>query len=286
VPENAQETSDWSAVERPDGVRQWAYRGKPLYRYVKDTFPGARLGEEVGRIWHIMFEPTDVPAGMTIESTLLGRVLADYRGRTLYAVPSDAAANSEAQGSWAAFTAPWLAKGHGDWSIQANPDGTRQWAYKGQPLFTYEKDTDPQDIRGHGLAGRSAVILEPAPGMPSWVTVQQVDLGQVYADERGMTVYAPSDFEQIKAAQTCPEDCMQEYWRPMLAADNETSIGDWVILDNDAGQRQWSFKGRLLFTHTRDKKPGEMTGNGHAVGYRIGGGFRVILVDPRLRARG
>ncbi len=290
APADAQNTSDWSIAERADGIRQWVYRGKPLYRYSKDTFPGARLGDGLGRIWHLMFEPINVPGSMTIESTLLGRVLADHRGRTLYTnTPTAGTAKIEAAGEtgqWEALAAPWLAAGRGDWTIQTHSAGTRQWAYKGQSLFTYEKDTDPQDIRGHGLNGAwSAVILEPAPGLPSWVTIQQVDLGLAFADERGMTVYVPRDLEQIRAAQTCPAECMQELWRPVLAAPDEASIGDWVIVENDAGQRQWSFEGRFLYTHTRDRRPGDMIGNGYAVGYRIGDGWRVILVDPRDRAR-
>ncbi len=78
---------------------------------------------------------------------------------------------------------------------------------------------------------------------------------------------------------------MREYWRPILAEPDEESVGQWVIVENSEGQRQWSYDGRLLFTHTRDRQPGDMVGHGHAVGYRIGGGWRVILVDSRLRAR-
>src|SRR6185312_4059020 len=28
---------DWSLVKRPDGTQQWAYKGKPLYTFVKET---------------------------------------------------------------------------------------------------------------------------------------------------------------------------------------------------------------------------------------------------------
>ena len=162
--------------------------------------------------------------------------------------------------------------------------GTRQWAFKGQRLFTYERDKDPHDIRGHSVEGAwMAVVLEAAPALPSWVTIQRVDVGLVYADENGMTVYAPRDYNQILTAQTCPEDCMREYWRPVLAAPDDASVGHWVIIENQAGQRQWSYEGRPLFKHTRDKEPGEMVGHGYGVGYRIGDGWRVIEVESSLR---
>ena len=100
---------DWSKFQRADGIRQWSYRGRPLYTYVKDTFPGARLGDGLRRTWHLMFEPVKLPAGMKIGSTLLGLVLADHSGRTLYtrAETEDAAGmHSSDAGRWQPFLAP------------------------------------------------------------------------------------------------------------------------------------------------------------------------------------
>ena len=85
--------------------------------------------------------------------------------------------------------------------------------------------------------------------------------------------------------QVCPADCMEKNWRPLLAEPEDTSMGRWVVLENEAGQRQWSYEGRLLYSHTRDEKPGDMVGNGVGVGYRIGDGWRVILVETGLRRR-
>jgi predicted lipoprotein with Yx(FWY)xxD motif len=284
---NAQSRGPWTIVKRADGALQWAYAGRPLYTYSKDTFPGARLGDGVSRgRWQILFEARQVPPGMKIESTLLGYVLTDHRGRTLYSrTPS--AKTDEPQvptDYWNAFEAPWLALDQGDWTIQAIAEGARQWSYNGQPLFTYDKDHDPQDVHGHRRDGVwSAVILEPAPGLPSWITIEPVDLGLAYANEDGLTLYAPVDIDAIKKAQTCPEDCMRQNWRPIIAKPGENSVGNWVIVENEDGQQQWSFKGQLLYTHTRDEKPGDMKGNGIAVGYRIGDGWRIIPVDSGLR---
>ncbi len=277
----------WSVIKRPDDSLQWAYKGKPLYTYVKDTFPKAQLGDGLSRgRWQLLFEMRQVPAGMTIESTAIGYVLADHKGRTLYA--RTASAGSEGSPTqtnhWAPFEAPWLALDQGDWTIQTIAEGARQWSYNGAPLFTYDKDNDPQDIHGHGREGAwSAIVLEPAPGLPSWVTVQQVDLGLTYANAEGLTIYAPVDINAINAAQTCPEECMKTNWRAILAKPGEQSVGNWVIVENEAKQSQWSYKGQLLYTHTRDEKPGDMKGNGIAVGYRIGDGWRIIPVDSGLR---
>jgi len=47
-----QSSGDWSVVTRDDGSRQWAYKGKPVYYWVKDTKPGDRTGDGLNGVWH------------------------------------------------------------------------------------------------------------------------------------------------------------------------------------------------------------------------------------------
>jgi predicted lipoprotein with Yx(FWY)xxD motif len=45
---------DWSVVDRADGSRQWAYRGRALYRWVKDEKPGDTTGDGfLNGAWHV-----------------------------------------------------------------------------------------------------------------------------------------------------------------------------------------------------------------------------------------
>jgi predicted lipoprotein with Yx(FWY)xxD motif len=46
-------SGDWTIVTREDGNKQWAYKGKPLYDFAKDTKPGDAGGEGVNNVWHI-----------------------------------------------------------------------------------------------------------------------------------------------------------------------------------------------------------------------------------------
>jgi predicted lipoprotein with Yx(FWY)xxD motif len=43
-----------SLLTREDGIRQWAYKGKPVYRYSGDTQPGDRKGDNFRNMWHIV----------------------------------------------------------------------------------------------------------------------------------------------------------------------------------------------------------------------------------------
>lgn len=44
---------DYSIVTRDDGKKQWAYKGKPLYFWVKDQKPGDRTGDGFNNVWRV-----------------------------------------------------------------------------------------------------------------------------------------------------------------------------------------------------------------------------------------
>lgn len=46
-------SGDWSIVTRDDGSRQWAYKGKPVYHWVKDQKPGDRTGDGFNKVWQL-----------------------------------------------------------------------------------------------------------------------------------------------------------------------------------------------------------------------------------------
>lgn len=46
-------SGDYGIVQRDDGRRQWAYKGKPLYLWFKDQKPGDTSGDGVNNVWHI-----------------------------------------------------------------------------------------------------------------------------------------------------------------------------------------------------------------------------------------
>jgi predicted lipoprotein with Yx(FWY)xxD motif len=48
----AQPEGDMTLVTRDDGTKQWAYQGKPVYRYKSDTKPGDATGDNFRNVWH------------------------------------------------------------------------------------------------------------------------------------------------------------------------------------------------------------------------------------------
>ena len=50
---NDKASGDWTIVVRDDGSRQWAYRGKPVYYWIRDGKPGDRTGDGFNNAWRL-----------------------------------------------------------------------------------------------------------------------------------------------------------------------------------------------------------------------------------------
>jgi predicted lipoprotein with Yx(FWY)xxD motif len=50
---SAHSMGDWSVLSRDDGAKQWAYKGKPLYFWVKDKQPGDTTGDGFNNVWRL-----------------------------------------------------------------------------------------------------------------------------------------------------------------------------------------------------------------------------------------
>ena len=84
-------------------------------------------------------------------------VLTNSDGMTLYTFDKDAAdsgksvCNADCAIKWPPLVAAASEKAEGAYTIITRDDGTRQWAYKGKPLYTWFKDQKPGDMTGDGV---------------------------------------------------------------------------------------------------------------------------------------
>jgi predicted lipoprotein with Yx(FWY)xxD motif len=259
--------SDWSTLTRGDGSLQWVFRGKPLYTFSRDVAPGDANGDAIGRQWYVARKLIPMPPGFAILKTEHGQLLTDINSMTVYTSDADKADTSTCDAlcarTWPPVEAWWSASTTGgDWSVVTREDGTKQWAYKSQPLYRYAGDFNPRDIAGHGIETRQAVILEPLPPVPDWITYQQSDGGEILADPQGKTIYAhnfvPGQFSFVPRA---PDGKDRPYdWTPVLAAVDDGPVGYWSIVTHEDGTRQWARRGLLLYTNNRDLEPGDLNG--------------------------
>ena len=84
-------------------------------------------------------------------------VLTNHEGMTLYTFDKDKQGVSTCYGGCAAQWPPLLVREGDqikqDWSMVERKDGNQQWAYKGQPLYTWAGDNQAGDTNGDGVGG-------------------------------------------------------------------------------------------------------------------------------------
>ena len=103
-------------------------------------------------------QPPPVQAPDGIKTTRIGDafVFVNANGMTLYTYDRDTEAgksscNEKCAMAWPPLTPGADAKEMGSWTVINRDDGTKQWAYRGKPVYTYAKDAAPGDDKGDGL---------------------------------------------------------------------------------------------------------------------------------------
>jgi len=177
---------DWTVFERAPGVKQWAYKGKPLYTFAGDekerSFQG---GDEPGwkNVWMQLAPPA--PAGFTIQDTHTGQVQAGPDGKTLYfySCTDDAhdqllcdypggpqayrlaicgggdaercartfpyvLADANAKSTSRAWTIMHIDPKTGHKAKADDAGALRVWAFRQRPLYTFAGDKAPGDVEG------------------------------------------------------------------------------------------------------------------------------------------
>ncbi|HXX51889.1 MAG TPA: hypothetical protein VEI98_11480 [Xanthobacteraceae bacterium] len=94
-----------------------------------------------------------------------GKVLTNSVGMTLYVFDKDSggksACNGPCAGNWPPLIAAAGAMPMADYTIIPRDDGSKQWAYKGRPLYTWKNDAKPGDITGDGFLNGAWHIAQP-----------------------------------------------------------------------------------------------------------------------------
>jgi predicted lipoprotein with Yx(FWY)xxD motif len=101
----------------------------------------------------IVIAQTSVPA--KVAETSKGKTLVDPNGLTLYTFDNDktagqSACNGKCATNWPPFQAPTNAANMGNWSVIVRGNNSKQWAYKGKPLYRWMEDKKPGDVDGDG----------------------------------------------------------------------------------------------------------------------------------------
>lgn len=94
-----------------------------------------------------------------------GKVLTNDTGMTLYVFDKDSvgksACNGPCAGNWPPLAATAASMPMGDYTVITRDDGTKQWAYKGRPLYAWKNDKKAGDITGDGFLNGAWHAAQP-----------------------------------------------------------------------------------------------------------------------------
>src|SRR5262252_26479 len=90
-----------------------------------------------------------------VGDTSKGKALVDAKGMTLYVLdrdttPNKSTCNGQCATNWPPLAVAGDVKDMGSWTVVTRDDGSKQWAYKGKPLYFGKDDKKPGDVDGDG----------------------------------------------------------------------------------------------------------------------------------------
>ncbi len=189
APSVGQTTEGWTIFERSPGVRQWAFRGRPLYINVLDREPRSQEGSDVPG-WHNVYTQLapPPPKQFTRQVSSSGEVLADANGKTIYTYacaddsvdqlncdhPTDTQAyrfgmcgagdpdrclttfpyvlaDKNDQSLSQSWTVVWIDPKTGKYAEENAAGALKVWAYRQRPVYTYAGDKRAGDINADGF---------------------------------------------------------------------------------------------------------------------------------------
>jgi len=242
------------------------------------------------------YKVVPMPAGFRVESTELdGPVFATPDGMTIYKWPSHKLRNGysgetpgtpacydEVQTVTAGLMSPYPpgiqlpeldarpsctdlwpplyaaddAEAVGKWTIVERTDGSKQWMYDEQPLYTSVRDSKPGDVLGGstrrygGDSPAFRVPIAPPSSVPPGFAIKTTTIGRMLTTDKNFAVYA---FDGDTSSSTaCDEQCTRRF-EPVLAPALAREQGEWTIFERSPGVRQWVYRGQPLYTHKLDQ---------------------------------
>ena len=292
APADAKPHGDWTLFDRPEGTKQWVFRGRPLYTSTRDMKPGDRNGGAQGQGGRggmtLATAPVNLPAGLDFIRFGEQVVLADSNRRPLY-TPRSARLQRVCVGCGDLFkplAAPALTKVSGEWSVVASDTGSPQYAYRGKPLYLQPEGSNFRDIEEAGEW--EMIVLHKSPGTPSAIATRYNGvLGDIYTAKDGRTLYmytctapgcdqpgGPAGFLVALCGE--PKECSRR-WRPYVAAPGSKPVGEWSIVEvtdplftDPMGTlyppdlpkvKAWAYQGRPVFLFHEDQAPGDIWGH-------------------------
>ena len=336
---DAKDIGNWTVTTRPDGRKQWAYNGFPLYTSALDTKPG----QVNGGFRHAIGDPPLggappfrkpvgpsplVPPAFTVKTVATGRILLlpaatadaydrgdaeNHPGLVVYSWdgdrPNKSNCTADCRRKWSPVIAAESALPQGEWGVIDASPGMKQWTYRGKPLYTRVGEVARSivgargvNLEGNDEPGWHSVYTQKWPDPPKEFTLQDSRIGQVLADKSGMTLYTYLCADDALDELSCDHPTTSQAYRLAICGRGDSAqcnrlfryvpaprgvkvnnliwgtawidpmTGHYAKPDQPGALHVWTFRDRPIYTHGRDKKPGDANGDswGEMNGYKNG----------------
>jgi predicted lipoprotein with Yx(FWY)xxD motif len=217
-----------------------------------------------------------VPAAVVMEEQGHGSLIKDADGMSLYFTELDQVSGKSAcidacAEQWPPLTAGDEAVASGDWQPITRDDGSRQWAFRGQPLYLFSSDKAPGDDFGDGFRNAWHIAIRLID-TPSTVEIRRTMLGHILVDAANETALYFSDADE-PGKSVCDLTCTQT-WLPLTAPLMATGRDAWSINTREDGTRQWSFDNVPLYRFSGDWNTGDTHGD------QVDASWHVAVLEP------
>lgn len=315
--ERARPIGDFSLIDRPNGSKQWSFRGSPLYLSIRDHKPGDRLGmghEFFGSArggFHFATTDANLPADLKLAHRDQGLVLLAPNGKPVYTprLPRIAKACVDCDADpYEPVLAPELLRVSGEWSTVDAGVGRRQFAFQGKPLYAAPNDLKEYEISA--TDGWEMVVYRKTKSPPTEILKHLTLIGDVYTDGAGHTLYTFNCVSPARDGVRCDDpgdpagywvalcgdakECAKR-WHPYIASPRSRSAGDWSVVEvaypmfttnpgvtypPDAPRvKAWAYRGYPVYTYYEDKEPGDIWGDN--IKWIGGSNFAALRVPGR-----
>ena len=261
APGDAKPVGNFTVINRPDGIKQWAYKGYGLYTSDLDTMPGETNGARMGRnrdpnssvAREIVAPAPAIPAQFKVAPMELGRMLiAASNSYSVYANEKDTATKSNCYDAclsdWTPVLAPEFAVAQGEWTVLIRRGGEKQWVFRGKPLYTHILDTKAHGYMGSDVPGWSNVYVQRAPNPPKGFGIVATHAGRVRTETTGKTIYFYQCSEDSDDSLACdaPSDPQVYRWAMCGGGDPERCVKTfpYVLADANAKSENISWSER------------------------------------------
>jgi predicted lipoprotein with Yx(FWY)xxD motif len=188
-------------------------------------------------------------------------------------VPGSTEDTASCAGKWPPALAGDGAEETAYYTLVERADGTKQWSFKGFPLYTFSEDSAEGEINGDGVGGvwdlarplplQTTLINDVATYTGNETILSAISVGGVLenfrAEKDGFVLYT-FDNDTLNDSTCLSEGCISK-WPPLLADNGAKAFGMLSLIERSDGATQWAYKSKPLYFFANDVEAGDTNGD-------------------------